>query len=103
MIVLWLLLVILIIGILMKVSVYVLAVLFTGIIVFVAIMGKNKEHFVEGENIYMEPEYNTEFEKCLQAYPIPFRGPINSGWYGCVRQTDDLLKNLGQPCGRCKR
>ena len=69
-------------------------------ILIVPLRSHYNEQFVAGENAYMEPEFNVEFEKCLQAYPIPFRGPINSGWYGCLRQTDELLKNLGQPCER---
>ena len=64
--------------------------------------GQRCEKFVAGEDAYMEPEFNDRFEACLQAYPIPFRGPINSGWYGCLRQVSDSLirPSYGKQCRR---
>lgn len=66
------------------------------------LQGKTQECFVSGENVRMEPAYNYYFSKCLQSYPIAFRGPINSGYYTCLRKTDELLRNMGngtqQPC-----
>lgn len=70
------------------------------IILFVS-QGKTQECFVSGENARMEPEYNYYFSKCMQSYPIAFRGPINSGYYTCQRKTDELLRNLGQGCDYC--
>lgn len=67
-------------------------------------MPRNKggnEHFVSGENAYMEPEFNYYFSKCLQSYPIAFRGPVNDGYYTCLRKTEAALKNLGQGCEFC--
>lgn len=62
---------------------------------------KRSENFLSGENAYMEPEFNYYFNKCLQSYPIAFRGPINDGYYTCLRKTEAALKGLGQGCEFC--
>jgi len=83
----------------MQAEIFILGILILAILLLI-VMGKNRKHekFVEGESVYMEPEYNYYFSKCLQSYPIAFRGPINDGWYSCARKTEELLKNLGQGC-----
>lgn len=79
---------------------FLIAAVILFIILFVS-QGKTQECFVSGENIRMEPDYNYFFSKCLQSYPIAFRGPTNSGYYTCVRKTDELLRNMGQGCDIC--
>jgi len=71
------------------------------LMIFSLSCGVKHEKFVSGESIYMEPEYNYYFSKCLQSYPIAFRGPINDGWYTCSRKTEELLKDLGSSCDYC--
>ena len=82
---------------------FILGVLVLLLIIYVLVLRpKNKsENFLSGDYAYMEPEFDYYFNKCLQSYPIAFRGPINDGYYTCLRKTEAALKGLGQGCEFC--